>query len=179
MKWYILQVYSGYENKIVVAIKDVLHKRGFEHLVGEILVPSQNSSQVRYGKKNVVKKKLAAGYVFLYIDMNQEVYKLIKSLPRVNDFVGGLGVDGVPFDVDKSEVDRFMKHTEINEVSSYNELEFEVGESLHITSGPFASFNGTVDFIDHERKRLYLLVAIFGRMTSVELEYHQVEKINS
>lgn len=178
--WYILQVYSSFENRVVESIQELVKKRNIEGQIKEILVPTQDVSQVRYGKKVNLKKKFLPGYVLLNMEMTEELYLLIRSLPRVSSFVGGVSNAGLPFAVSQQEVDKLL--ASVSEKSSSEEQElihFEVGESLNIISGPFASFTGVIEDIDSEKKKLRLSVSIFGRSTPVELEYHQVEKVES
>lgn len=178
MNWYILQVYPGFENQIEKTIKEKAEKKGLGDCIKDILIPTEEALQMRYGKKNTVKRNLVTGYIFINMDLNDQLLHLIKSIPKVSNFLGSLDKYGVPFPVSQAEIDR-MLNTVDNQNSNAvnNNVYFKVGEEIKIISGSFDSFTGIIQEIEEEKAKLKVSVSIFGRMTPVELEYNQVEKI--
>ncbi len=178
MNWYILQVYSGYERRVLESIEESVEKKGLESRIQEIFIPTQEVLQMRYGKKNNVKKNLIRGYVFISMDINDQLFHLIKSVTGVSKFLGSLDKNGVPFPVSQIEIDKMLNMVDNqNSVSTNINKLFEVGEEVRITSEPFSSFKGIIQEIGEDKMKLKVSVSIFGRMTPVELEYNQVEKI--
>ncbi|MDR0484263.1 MAG: transcription termination/antitermination protein NusG [Alphaproteobacteria bacterium] len=178
MNWYILQVYSGYEKRVLESIKEVVEKKGLEARIKELFIPTQEVLQMRYGKKNSIKKNLIRGYVFLNMDLNDQLFHLIKSISGVSKFLGALDKEGIPFPVSQAEIDKMLNQVDSqNSVASNAANTFEVGEEVKIISEPFASFKGIIQEIEEEKMKLKISVSIFGRQTPVELEYNQVEKI--
>ncbi|MGV3279124.1 transcription termination/antitermination protein NusG [Rickettsiales bacterium LUAb2] len=178
-KWYILQVYSGFENKVVEAIKEQLQLKNLEQFVEEIIVPVQDVLQVKQGKKSTIKKNFLPGYVLIKTMLTDEVLGLIRSVPRVSSFLGG-NKGSVPFPVAEQEVNQILQKIQENvEKSNTGKSQFEVGETVSIADGPFASLNGVVEDVDNVKNKLKILVSIFDRMVPVELEFHQVEKVEN
>jgi transcriptional antiterminator NusG len=178
MNWYVLQVYSGFENKISDIIRELATKRGLDSKISKILVPTHDITQVRYGKKITMKKNFLPGYVLINMDLTEELLHLIRSIPRVSSFIGATSKDGMPFPVTEDEINRLMNYAEDkNNSSETPEFNFEVGEEVHIISGPFSSFDGIIEEIEEDRRKIKVAVSIFGRATPVELEPHQVEKL--
>lgn len=178
MNWYILQVYSGYENRVLKSISELVEKNDLASRIEELFVPTQEVLQMRYGKKNNVTKNLVRGYVFINMDLNEQLLHLIKSVSGVSKFLGSLNNDGIPFPVSQEEIDKMLNIVDNHSSSSINNnIRFEIGENVKIISGSFDSFTGTIQEIEEEKSKLKVSVSIFGRMTPVELEYNQVEKI--
>lgn len=178
MNWYILQVYSGYEKRVLESIEELVEKKGLESRIQEIFIPTQEVLQMRYGKKNNVKKNLIRGYVFINMAINDQLLHLIKSVSGVSKFVGSLDKDGFPFPVSQTEIDKMLNMVDNqNSLSTNINKHFEVGEEVKIMTEPFASFKGVIQEIEEAKMKLKVSVSIFGRMTPVELEYNQVEKI--
>ncbi|MDR2007346.1 MAG: transcription termination/antitermination protein NusG [Alphaproteobacteria bacterium] len=178
MNWYILQVYSGYEKRVLESIKELVEKKGLESRINELFIPTQEVLQMRYGKKNSVKKNLIRGYVFLNMSLDEQLFHLIKSIGGVSKFLGSLDKDGIPFPVSQAEIDKMLNQVDSqNSMATSSQHHFEVGEEVKIIAEPFASFKGIIQEIEEEKMKLKISVSIFGRQTPVELEYNQVEKI--
>ena len=172
-KWYIVHAYSNFEKKVAESIREQAHAQGLEEAFSEILVPTEDVVEIRRGRKVNAERKFFPGYVLVKMDMTDEAYHLVKNTPKVTGF---LGSGNKPKPVPEREVARIIGAIEEGVERPKPTISFDVGETVRVTDGPFASFNGTVEQVDEERARLRVTVSIFGRATPVELEYGQVEK---
>ena len=173
MNWYIVQAYSGFENKVADTIKDVMAKNSMEASLGEVLVPTHKVTEVKKGKRTQKQRKYFPGYVLVKLDLNKQIYHKIKNIQKVSGF---LGPEGKPVPVSENEVKKIMNQLSETEANPTAGITFEIGEKVRVCDGPFASFSGLVEEIDEEKFRLKVSVSIFGRPTPVDLEFHQVEK---
>ena len=173
MNWYIVQAYSGFENKVADSIKDLMVKNSQESNLGEVLVPTHKVTEVKKGKRTEKQKKYFPGYVLIKIDLNKQIYHKIKNIQKVSGF---LGPEGKPVPVSENEVKKIMNQLSETEASPTAGITFEIGEKVRVCDGPFASFSGLVEEVDEDKARLKVSVSIFGRPTPVDLEYNQVEK---
>ena len=173
MNWYIVQAYSGFEKKVVISIQDILKKNNLEENLEEILVPTHNVTEVKKGKRTKKEKKYFPGYVLVKVNLNKQIYHLIKNLQKVSGF---LGSEDKPTPISDNEIKRILGQVSESAINQKSGISFEIGEKVKVCDGPFASFNGLVEEIDEEKSRLKVSVSIFGRATPVDLEYTQVEK---
>jgi transcriptional antiterminator NusG len=173
MNWYIVQAYSGFEKKVVESIKDILIKSKLDNHLGEILVPTQEVTEVKKGKRTKKLKKYFPGYILVRLEMTKQVFHLIKNLQKVSGF---LGSGDQPTPITDKEIERIIGQVSESANDPKSGISFEIGEKVKVCDGPFASFNGLVEEIDEEKSRLKVSVSIFGRATPVDLEYNQVEK---
>ena len=174
-KWYVLHVYSGFEAKVAEAIKEKAKKQGLDSQVEEILVPTEEVMEVRRGQRVNTERKFFPGYVLAKLDMDDNVWHLIKSTPKVSGFLGAGG--NKPVAISEAEAQRILKQVQEGIERPRPSVIYDIGEEVKVTDGPFASFNGFVEEIDEEKAKLKVSVSIFGRATPVELEYSQVEKL--
>lgn len=174
-RWYVLHVYSGFENKVAEAIKDKAKKQGLEANVEEILVPTEEVVEVKRGQRKNTERKFFPGYVLAKLDMNDNVWHLIKDTPKVSGFLGGGG--NKPLPISEKEAQQILQQVQEGIERPRPSVVYDIGEEVKVTDGPFASFNGVVEEIDEEKAKLKVSVSIFGRSTPVELEYAQVEKL--
>ena len=173
MNWYIVQAYSGFENKVADSIKDVMAKNSLESNLGEVFVPTHKVTEVKKGKRTQKQKKYFPGYVLVKMDLSKDIYHKIKNIQKVSGF---LGPEGKPVPVSENEVKKIMDQLSQSQSSPAAGISFEIGEKVRICDGAFASFSGLVEEINEEKSRLKVSVSVFGRPVPVELEYNQVEK---
>ncbi len=173
-RWYVLHVYSGFENKVAEAIQEKAKKQGLEDRVVEIMVPTEEVVEVKRGQRVNAERKFFPGYVLAKLDMSDEVWHLIKDTPKVTGFLGG---GNKPVPISESEAQHILKAVQEGVERPRPSVIYDIGEEVKVTDGPFASFNGVVEEIDEEKGKLKVSVSIFGRSTPVELEYGQVEKL--
>ncbi|MFL1780784.1 Transcription termination/antitermination protein NusG [Candidatus Hepatincolaceae symbiont of Richtersius coronifer] len=179
MSWYVLQVYSGFEDKTSEAIKELATKLSVEKNIKEILIPTHDVLRSSYGKKVVIKKKFLPGYILINMDMAEDFLHLIKTLPKVSGFIGA-SKDGLPYPVSEAEINKLLNSTVDQNSNNVNmEPMFDVGEQVNIISGPFNRFKGVIEEVEEDKRKIKVAVSIFGRLTPVELEYHQVEKLDT
>lgn len=172
-KWYIVNTLSGFEHKVAKAIKESAEKKNILDKFEDVVVPVENVTELKKGKKVVAEKKIFPGYILVKMHLDDASWNLVKNTPKVSGFLGG---SGKPLPVSEKEVNRVLQQVEEGSVVKEVDVSFDVGETVKIIEGPFETFTGLVDEIDVVRKRLKISVSIFGRPTPVELEFHQVEK---
>jgi transcriptional antiterminator NusG len=173
MQWYIVNTYSNFEKKVMETLTEQAPSKGLDHLFEEILVPTEEVVEIRRGQKVKAERKFFPGYVLVKMDLTDEAYHFVKNTPKVTGF---LGSQNKPIPVSQKEVDRIVNQVQEGVERPRPSVTFEVGETVLVSDGPFASFSGLVEEVDEERARLKVAVSIFGRATPVELEYGQVEK---
>ena len=171
--WYIVQSYSSFEKKVAETIKDNIKKGGVEDKIEEVLVPTHEVTEVKKGKRVQRQKKYFPGYVLVKMEMDKQLYHMIKAIKKVSGF---LGPTGSPIPVSENEVNKIMGQIKDGMLKPQSTLSFSIGEQVKVCDGPFASFSGLVEEVDEEKSRLKVSVSIFGRPTPVDLEYTQVEK---
>jgi len=174
MRWYIIHAYSNFEKKVAESIEEQVRQKGLEHLIEQILVPLEKVVEVRRGRKVDAERKFFPGYILARMQMTDQAYHLIKNTPKVTGF---LGSDNKPMPITDKEAERILNQVQEGVDRPKPSIMFEIGESVRVSEGPFASFNGVVEEVDEERARLKVEVSIFGRATPVDLEYGQVEKV--
>ena len=172
-KWYIVHAYSNFEKKVAESIREQAKTQGLDENFSDILVPTEDVVEIRRGRKVNAERKFFPGYVLVKMELTDEAYHLIKNTPKVTGF---LGSGSKPMPVSEKEVARIIGAIEEGVERPKPTITFDIGETVKVIDGPFASFNGSVEQVDEERARLRVTVSIFGRATPVELEYAQVEK---
>jgi len=173
MKWYIVQTFSGFEQKVADTIKEMIQKKKLDETIKEVLVPTHDVTVVKKGKRVQRKKKYFPSYVLVKMEMNKDLYHMIKNIQKVTGF---LGTTGTPVPVSEKEIDKILGNIKEGSLAPEPSLTFDVGEQVKVCEGPFASFSGLVEEVDEEKSKLKVSVSIFGRPTPIELEYNQVEK---
>lgn len=174
-RWYVIQVHSGYEAKVMRSLREHIKLHGKEEFFGEIMVPTEKLMETSGSKQRQIEDKLFPGYVLVEMVMNDESWHLVRRVPRIIGFIGGSAEHHPPPISDKE----FQSvNARLNETVDRPrpKTRFEPGQVLRVSQGPFADFEGTVEVVDYEKSRLKVSVSIFGRATPVELDFNQVEK---
>ena len=171
--WYIVQTFSGFEQKVAESLKDIIKKKSLDDKIEEVLVPMHEVTQVKRGKRVQRKKKYFPSYVLVRMELSKELYHMVKNINKVTGFLGSAGS---PVPVPEKEIDKIIGRIKEGSLVPEPKLSFDIGEQVKVCEGPFASFNGMVEEVDEEKSRLKVSVSIFGRPTPIDLEYNQVEK---
>jgi len=182
MKWYIIHAYSGFERKVKESVESRVQAFGLQEKIGRVLIPTEPVTEVRNGKKYTTERMFYPGYVLVEMDLTgfrsggegDHVWHVVKSTPKVTGFVG-TGNDPTP--LSEEEVQQIVYRVNVGKDKPKLKVKYEKNESVRITDGPFANFNGIVDEVNEDRETLKIMVTIFGRATPVELEFGQVEKV--
>ena len=172
--WYVVHTYSGFEQKAKKALEEKIKSSNLSEKFGEILIPSEDVVVLVRGKKRTANKKFFPGYMLVQMELDDETWHLVKNTPKVTGFVGG--TTNPPF-ISDEEVQKITSQISEGTLKPKHKLDFEKGEPIRVVDGPFSNFNGIVDDVKPEKGKLRVLVSIFGRATSVELDYMQVEKV--
>jgi transcriptional antiterminator NusG len=173
-RWYVLHVYSGFEKKISQQIKEQAELKGLADQIGDIIVPTEEVTEVRRAQKVNTERKFFPGYVLIHMDMSDDAWHLVKDVPKVTGFLGN---KHKPSPITDAEAERIMKQQQEGTETRRPAVIFEIGEQVRVADGPFTSFNGVVEEVDEDKARVKVMVSIFGRPTPVDLEYAQVEKL--
>ena len=174
MKWYVVHTQTGSEEKARAGLVKKMETTDLKNYIGEIVVPTEQVSEIRGGKKRISARKFFPGYLLLKMEMNKDSWYLVKTTPGITGFIGP---GHKPAALTDDEVDNILKRTHETESKPSPKVIFEVNEAVRISQGPFANFNGSVMEVYPERGKLKVSVSIFGRSTLVEMEYWQVEKL--
>ena len=171
-RWFVINTYSGHENKVKQNLEHRVHTMGQERNVRQVVVPTEQISEMKDGQKVSTEKRTMPGYVLVNMEMTDDAWGLVKNTPGVTGFVGSRNK---PIPLSKVEVDRLL-HRETAE-RPRTRAQFSIGESVKVISGPLADFSGEIAEINEDAAKLKVLVSIFGRETPVEVGYDQVKKI--
>jgi transcriptional antiterminator NusG len=176
-RWYVVRAVSGQEAKIKDYIISEIERLGYKNMVEDILVPTQKIVQIRKGKKISKEKTYFPGYIMVKADLSGEVPHIIKSVSNVIGFLGETK-GGEPVPLRPAEVNRMLgKVDELTLATEQINIPFTIGENIKVIDGPFNGFTGTIDKVNEDKRKLEVMVKIFGRKTPLELSYMQVEKI--
>ena len=173
-RWYVIHAYSGFEKQVMRSLNERVKLYAMEDHFGEILVPVEEIVEMRDGKRRKSERKFYPGYVLVEMDMNDQSWHLVNETPRVMGFIGG--TPEKPAAITQKEADAMLRRVQDGTDKPRPKTLFEPGETVRVTDGPFADFNGVVEEVNFEKSRLQVSVLIFGRATPVELEFSQVEK---
>jgi len=172
--WYVVHTQTGSEDKVKTALESRIVSSGLQETIGKVVIPTEQISEVRGGKRKISQRKFFPGYLLVEMEFSELSYMLVKTTPGVTGFIGQ---GNRPTPLPQNDVDNILKRTEETQVKPSPKVMFEKGEQVRVTEGPFVNFNGAVDEINPEKGKLKVSVLIFGRATPVELEFWQVEKV--
>ncbi len=173
-KWYVVQVFSGQERKVKKALEDKSSRQGSVDFIEQVLVPSENVSEVKNGKQKIVEKRMWPGYILIKMALSDDSWHYVKNIPNVIEFLGG----EKPTTLSDHEVESILRDLESKKETVIQKHKINVGDKVKIIEGVFVNFIGTVTDVFHDKGRLSVLVTIFGRETRVDdLEFTQVEEI--
>ena len=171
-RWYVIHAYSGFEKQVMRSLNERVKLYAMEDHFGEILVPVEEIVEMRDGKRRKSERKFYPGYVLVEMDMNDQSWHLVNETPRVMGFIGG--TPEKPAAITQKEADAMLRRVQDGTDKPRPKTLFEPGETVRVTDGPFADFNGVVEEVNYEKSRLQVSVLIFGRATPVELEFSRV-----
>ena len=174
LRWYVVHAYSNFENKVKLALEDRIKREGLEDFFGKILVPTEEIIEMRMGQQRKSERKFFPGYVLVQMELTDETWHLVKDVPRVLGFIGGTSDRPAP--ISEKEAMSILNRVEEGVNKPRPKVLFEAGEVIRVIDGPFKDFNGVVEEVNYEKNKLKISVLIFGRSTSVELAFGQVEK---
>ncbi len=174
-KWYAVHTYASFENRVKESIETAVRKQKLESLVSKVVISTEEVAEIKDGKKRVATRKIMPGYVLVEAVLVGEIPHILRSIPNVIGFLGSQ--DGEPIPLRKAEINRILgKVDELNASDEELNVPFFVGESVKVIDGPFNSFTGIIEEVNEEKKKLKVMVKIFGRKTPLELSFMQVEK---
>ncbi len=173
-QWFVIHTYSGFERKVKLNIEEQFGHSNYSENFGEVVIPTEEVVEVRKGKKKVSSRKFFPGYILINVEMNQDIWYMIKNTPKVTGFLGG-GDEPVP--LSEEEIKLIMNQIKGESARPKPKFSFEKGESVRVIEGPFLNFNGTVEDVNHDKGKVKVMVLIFGRATPVELEFPQIERV--
>jgi transcriptional antiterminator NusG len=171
MKWYVVQVYSGFEQKVKLSLSERIRQAAMDDSFGDILIPTE-TVQDNQGSRRVSSKTFYPGYIFVQMAMSDEAWHVVRDTPKVTGFVGGRKPQPVP----APEIQSVVQQVEEGAAKPRPRVMFSAGDHVRVNDGAFANFTGTVEEVKPEKQKVRVLVSIFGRATPVELDYSQVEK---
>jgi transcriptional antiterminator NusG len=174
LKWYIVHVYSGFENKVKAALEERIASSLYSKKFGKVIVPTEEIVELVKGKRKTSSRKFYPGYILVRMELNDETWHLINSTAKVTGFVGGREK---PMPISDEEAEQILNRMETGKLKPQPKYFFEPGDEIRVIDGPFKNFNGIVDEVNPEKGKIRVLVSIFGRSTPVELEFVQVMKL--
>ena len=173
-KWYIIHAYSGFERKVRESLESRITAFGLQNKIGRIMIPTEPVTELRNGKKYTIDRVFLPGYVLVEMDLDNDLWHVIKNTPRVTGF---LGTGDNPVALSEQEVSSILFRSDTAKDKPSLKVKFEKGEQVRINEGPFANFTGAVDDINEDKQTLKVMVSIFGRSTPVEIEFSKVDKV--
>jgi len=174
LKWYILHVYSGFEDKVKTALEEKIATYNRSDKFGEVLVPTEQVVELVKGKRKTSTRKFYPGYVLVQMELDDEVWHIVNDTAKVSGFLGGREK---PTPISDEEAAQILNRMEAGKLKPKPKYYFEAGDEIRVVDGPFTNFNGVVEEVNPEKGKIKVLVSIFGRSTPVELEFVQVTKI--
>jgi len=170
-QWYVVHTYSGFEKRVVTLLEEKVKNEKIEDQIDDVLIPTEDVIELKKGKKKVSKKKTFPGYILVHMEMNTTNWHVVKSIPKVTGFVGGINPVPIPEHDVKAMID--LAKSESPRIAS----KYVEGDTVEVIDGPFLGFTGVVEEVNPEKEKVRVIVSIFGRQTPVELDYLQVKRV--
>jgi transcriptional antiterminator NusG len=174
LKWYIVHVYSGFENKVKAALEERIASSPHSDKFGEVLVPTEEIIELVKGKRKTSSRKFYPGYILVKMQLDDETWHIVNSTAKVTGFLGGRRK---PTPLSDQEAEQILSRMEAGKLKPQPKYYFESGDEIRVIDGPFTNFSGTVEEVNQEKGKIKVLVSIFGRSTPVELDFVQVQKL--
>lgn len=174
MQWFIVHTYSGYEQKVKIALEERIKLLGKEDFFEKILVPTEKVVELVKGERKTTARKFYPGYILVRMELNDETWHIVKNTPKVTGFIGG---KDKPTPLSDEEAENIVEQMTAGALKPKPKYLFDRGDEVRVIDGPFSNFNGVVDDVSPEKGKVRVLVSIFGRSTPVELDFVQVSKI--
>ena len=174
MHWYAVHTYSGHEQKAKRYLESAVINAGVEDKFGEVLVPTEEVTEMKQGRRSTSTKKFLPSYILVQCELDKVTQELVVSTPGITNFVGGAGR---PRPLKDAEVERIVGQVNRSRTEEPTDFPFQAGDNVKVNDGPFADFTGTVGEVNIERRKVKVMVSIFGRPTPVELDFLQVEHV--
>jgi len=174
MRWYVLHVYSGFEQQALRSLRERISGSPLAECFGDVLLPTEEVVEMKAGQKRKSDRKFFPGYLLIQMEMNDDTWHLVNEVPKVMGFIGGTSDRPAP--ITDKEAQRIIDRIQEGVEKPKPKILFEPGEVVRVIDGPFMDFSGVVEEVNYEKSRLRVAVTIFGRSTPVELEFGQVEK---
>jgi transcription termination/antitermination protein NusG len=175
LRWYVVHAYSNFEAKVKQALEERIQRENLGQYFGKILIPTEEVVEMRMGQQRKSERKFFPGYVLVQMELTDETWHLVKDIPKVLGFIGGTSDRPAP--ISEKEAMAILNRVEEGVNKPRPKILFEAGEVVRVIDGPFKDFNGVVEEVSYDKNKLKISVLIFGRSTSVELAFEQVEKI--
>ncbi len=172
-KWYIVHTYSGFENKVKASLEERIKQKGLQDKFSGIIVPTEKVIEVVKGEKKTSSRKVYPGYILIKMEFNDETWHLVQNTPKVTGFVGG---KNNPVPLPDKEAEKIIQQMEERAQKPRPKYDYEPGDKVIVTEGPFANFTGVVDEVKPDKGKVRVLVSIFGRSTPVELEFGHIQR---
>jgi transcription termination/antitermination protein NusG len=176
LRWYVAHTYSGHEQKAKTYLESAVINAGLQERFGKILIPTEQVTEMKQGKRATSTKKFLPSYILIEMDLDKVTQNLVVSTPGITNFVGA---GGKPQPLKEDEVQRIAGQIDRSRTEEVAEIPFQAGDPVKVIDGPFADFSGTVSEVNMERRKIKVMVSIFGRPTPVELDFLQVELVKA
>lgn len=174
LRWYAVHTYSGHEQKAKRYLESAVESNGLQEQFGEVLIPTERVTEMKDGKRATTTKKFLPSYILVEVELNKVTQNLVVSTPGITNFVGARGK---PQPLRQAEVDRILGQLDQTREAEVTEIPFMAGDQVKVIDGPFADFSGFISEVNQERRKVKVMVSIFGRPTPVELDLLQVESV--
>lgn len=174
LKWYVVHVYSGFENKVKKALEERISASTCASKFGEVVVPTEEVVELVKGKRKTSSRKFYPGYILVNMELDDETWHIVNNTAKVTGFLGGRDK---PTPISEEEVNQILNRMEVGKTKPQPKYLFEAGDDIRVIDGPFTNFNGVVEEVNPEKGKIRVLVSIFGRSTPVELDFVQVSKL--